>query len=221
MLTEDGAFTWTPQESYGGTSVLLTVRVSDLGSPEYTDSTDFRIIVREVLNPPDMPLIPAQFVDEGHWFRLRIEAADPDTPPSPVVFTLESGPTGASIDRTRGDLAWFPGEEVGPTNAIFVVRATELNPPYASSARTFSVTVNEVNQSPVLLPLADQVVGEGQTLAIQAQAVDADLPAQGLSFSIAAGAPPRDVRRSRQRLDRVVGGNRRRCHHEHGNRARY
>jgi len=189
LLTKDGAFTWIPDESRGGTSMVLTVQVSDQGSPEFTDTTTFQIRVREVPNPPVMPSMPPQSVAEGDLFSLRIDAFDPDTPPSPLVFALDAAPPGATITPLTGEIRWLPSEEVGPTSATFIVRATELHPPYASSSRSYTVTVTEVNQPPVLLPIADQFLREGETLAIQAAACDADLPPQNLAFSLAPRAP--------------------------------
>ncbi len=189
-VTADGAFTWIPDESRGGTRVTLGVRVSDRGSPEYTDAATFRIDVRDVPNPPEIQPVSAQAIAEGTPFRIQIEAADPDTPPSPLVFSLATGPAGATLDRASGQLDWVPGEEVGPTNVLFVISAIEVNPPYAASTQTFTVTVSEVNQPPTLLPIASQSLREGETLAVQAQALDADLPRQTLRFSLAPGAPP-------------------------------
>ncbi|HOB97339.1 MAG TPA: lamin tail domain-containing protein [Verrucomicrobiota bacterium] len=189
LLTKDGAFTWIPDESRGDTVVALTVRVSDQGSPEYTDTTSFNVLVREVPNPPVMPSLPTQFVAEGSPFSLRIAAFDPDTPPSPLIFALDAAPPGATISPLTGEIRWLPGEEVGPTNATFFVRAAELQPPHASSTRAYTVTVTEVNQAPALLPIADQALREGDTLAIQAAALDVDLPPQTLTFSFAGGAP--------------------------------
>ena len=189
-VTEDGAFTWIPDESRGGTNVVVTVRVSDLGSPEYTDTATFRIDVRDVLNPPVISPISPPVIAEENPLRLRIEAADPDTPPSPLVFSLLTGPAGATLDPESGQLEWLPGEEAGPTNAVFVVSVTELNPPYARATQTFTVTVNEVNRRPILFPIVDQALREGQTVLVQAQATDPDRPPQTLKFSLDPGAPP-------------------------------
>jgi hypothetical protein len=54
---------------------------------------------------------------------------------------------------------------------------------------SFSVVVTEVNRAPVLNPLADQTLGLGDTLTLQAVASDSDLPANSLTFSLGAGAP--------------------------------
>lgn len=45
-VTADGAFAWIPDESRGGTSVDIVVRVSDLGSPQYTDTGTFRVVIK-------------------------------------------------------------------------------------------------------------------------------------------------------------------------------
>ncbi len=188
-LTPEGAFSWVPDESRGGSIVSFSVRVTDDGTPPLSDSGVVRIRVHEVPNPPIMPFIEPQVVDEGNLFRLQVVAHDPDTPPSPLVFSLESAPAGARMDSATGVITWLTTEADGPTNAIFVVTATEVNPPRQSTSRTFSVLVNEVNQPPVLLAFAPQTVREGDTLALRAQASDADLPPQMLTFSLDAGAP--------------------------------
>lgn len=190
VLEPNGEFAWTPDESLGGTSVTFTVRVVDGGVPERSDSRQVTIQLQEIPNPPDMPFIEPQSVDEGSPFRLTVVATDPDTPPSPLRFTLESGPSGASLDPVTGILSWTPTEDEGPTNAIFVVRATELNPPFQGTSRTFAVQVREVNQAPRLLPFAVQTLREGETLALRAEAEDDDRPAQALTFGVVGGAPP-------------------------------
>ncbi len=188
-LAPDGAFSWVPDESQGNRTLVFTVRVTDDGTPPLSDTGLVRIRVREVPNPPIMPFIEPQMVDEGALFRLQVVAWDPDTPPSPLIFSLVEAPTGARIDAGTGLITWQTTEADGPTNAIFIVRVTEANPPHHSTTRTFSVTVNEVNQPPVLLAFAPQTVREGDTLAIRAQASDPDLPPQTLTFSVDPGAP--------------------------------
>lgn len=188
-LTEKGEFRWVPDESLGETDVRFTVRVAERTAPSFADERLVTLRVREVPNPPEMPFIPPQTTDEGTSFRLTVVAADPDTPPSPLRYTLEAGPAGAMLDPATGQLTWSPGEEVGPTNAIFVVRATEVNPPEHATTRTFGVRVHEVNEAPVLAELPPQTVREGGFMAVQARAADADLPAQGLVFSLDSGAP--------------------------------
>ena len=93
------------------------------------------------------------------------------------------------MNPTTGVITWTPTEEQGPTNAIFVVRATEDAPPNLSASLTFGVLVTEKNQPPALAPIADQTVLEGETVAFVASASDPDLPPQQLTFSLDPGAP--------------------------------
>ncbi len=57
-----------------------------------------------------------------------------------------------------------------------------------SDAETITVTVNEVNVAPVLNPIGNQTVDEQTLLTFTATATDSDLPANGLTFSL-AGEP--------------------------------
>jgi hypothetical protein len=188
-LTDDGGFSWVPPKTAGGTTVPITVQVTDDGQPPSSDARSFNITVRKVDSPPDVPFIAPQFVDEGTTFRLQVTATDPDLPPSPLRFTFDRAPAGAAIDPQTGWISWPTSETTGPTNAIFVARVSEINPPHLSTARTFSVAVREVNQAPILTPIAWRVIPEGSRLAFTNVATDSDLPPQRLTFSLAPGAP--------------------------------
>ncbi len=184
-----GIFTWTPGEAQGPNTYTLTVRVTDNGVPPLSATNSFRVTVNEVNNPPVMSPVSPQTVEELSTFRLQMIATDPDTPPSAVVYSFDEAPGGARIDPVTGWITWTPTEAQGPTNAIFIVRATESAPPNPSGAITFSVTVTERNQAPVLAAIPSQTILERQTLEVQAQATDADLPPQVLTFALLAGAP--------------------------------
>ncbi len=188
-LTEDGGFAWTPPAALGGSTVSFTVRVTDQGEPPLNDAATFRVTIRDVPSPPDVPFIDPQFIDEGALFQFTVPASDPDSPPAPLYFAFDQAPANATIDQSSGLIAWPTTEETGPTNAIFVVRVVKLVEPFLSTVRTFSVTVRELNQPPVLLPIASRIAREGEWIVIQARASDADLPPQRLTFSLAPGAP--------------------------------
>ncbi len=53
-----------------------------------------------------------------------------------------------------------------------------------STQATFTITVTEVNQPPVLAPIANQSVNINQTLSVSALASDPDLPAGTLTYSL-------------------------------------
>jgi len=67
----------------------------------------------------------------------------------------------------------------GGTNIIFMPAAT---PRAANSC-------GNNNTAPVLMPIGNKSVHQGQTLAFTAHATDSDVPAQTLTFSLDPGAP--------------------------------
>jgi hypothetical protein len=184
-----GVFTWTPTEAQGPANYTLAVIVADSGSPPLSATNAFNVTVNEVNNPPAMSPVSPQTVEELSLFTLKVTATDPDAPPSGIVYGFDTAPAGAQINVNTGVITWTPTEAQGPTNAVFIVRATETAPPNPSSAITFSVTVTEKNQAPALAAIPDHVVLEGQTLRVQASATDADLPRQTLTYTLLPGAP--------------------------------
>ncbi len=92
------------------------------------------------------------------------------------------------IGATSGAFAWTPTEAQGPGIYNITVRVTELNQPCLSSTRTLQVTVNEVNQPPVLAAIGNKTVNENSPLVFGVVASDPDLPANTLTYS-ATGLP--------------------------------
>jgi hypothetical protein len=112
------------------------------------------------------------------------------TQPHRLTFSLDAGaPAGASIDPQTGVFSWTPTEAQGPGSYAITVRVTDNGTPPLSATQTFTVTVHEVNQPPVLAAIADRTVNAGATLAFTNSATDPDLPPNTLSFSLDA-APP-------------------------------
>src|SRR5207244_1431906 len=66
---------------------------------------------------------------------------------------------------------------------------TDNGIPALDDFETLTIHVGEVNQAPVLAAIGDKSVNEGSTLAFTASASDADLPANGLNYSLDSGAP--------------------------------
>lgn len=191
-VSPGGSLVWSVPAGLGDQTFAVTVAVSDDGLPPLRAETTFQVHVREVPNPPEIPFIPPQQVDEGTVFEYVVTAWDPDDPAAPLRFSLDVAPPGATMDPGSGRIVWPTGEADGPANHVFVVRVTEETPPYMSSTRTFGVWVNEVNQPPRLLPLPALRVREGEPFAVRALAEDADDPPQNLRFDW-LGAPPPGV----------------------------
>src|SRR5262249_40589601 len=143
------------------------------------------VTVRELNAPPVLDPIANQTVDEGSLLRLPLTATDPDVPANTLTFSLDPvTPAGASIDPATGVFTWTPTEAQGPGSTPIPGRVPDNGPPALSDSKTFPVTVNEVNQPPVLNPIGNRTVNEGGLLTFTASASDPDLPANRLTFSL-------------------------------------
>jgi len=133
---------------------------------------------------PVLAAIADQTIDEERPFSLAVTATDPDLPPQPLTFSLLTGPAGMMLDSNSGQLTWTPPEEAGPGDyAVTVAVSDGQSPPLADSA-SFTVHVREVNRPPVLGALADQTINEMTSFTFTATAIDPDLPANTLAFSL-------------------------------------
>ena len=103
-----------------------------------------------------------------------------------ITYSLDANaPAGATINPTTGVFQWTPNEGQGPGLYAITVRATESGPLNASDSETILVTVNEVNQAPVLNPIGDKTVNEGTLLTFQATTIDDN----AIVYSLGPGAP--------------------------------
>jgi len=168
----------------------------DSGTTELTSAGGADVFLSQLVVPapvdnraPVLPTIADQTIDETNGLTFTVTASDPDAPGQTVTYSLDPGaPAGAAINSSTGLFAWAPGESVGPFSDQVTVRATDSGSPAFSDTATFTITVREVNERPTMEVIADKTVSRGQTLAFQAAATDADVPANELTFSLDSGA---------------------------------
>ena len=92
---------------------------------------------------PALATIADQTINEGAMLTISAGASDTDAPTNTLTFSLDSPPTGASIDPTTGVLTWTPTEAQGPSTNPMTVRVTDNGVPSLSDTKSFTVTVNE------------------------------------------------------------------------------
>jgi len=139
--------------------------------------------------PPVLAELADLVVPEGTLLTFTTVATEPDAGQS-LEFTLSAGaPEGAAINPDTGTFLWVPSEQQGPGVYFVTIQVADDGSPSLSDSQTFSITVQEVNRAPELLPLEDVGVIAGQTLTIQCRGSDPDLPAQPLSFFLESGPP--------------------------------
>ncbi len=188
-ITDNGDFTWTPGAIPGPGDYTIGVIVTDNAAEPLSDTNHFIVSVRELNVPPIFGALTNPAVDEGTLLSYQIPATDANQPQQNLSFGFSAnGPSGAAISAS-GLFTWAPTEAQGPSTNVIAVRITDDGLPPLSTTNTFTVVVHEVNRAPVLDPIADRVVNQGDVLAFTVTASDPDLPLQHLTFSLGAGAP--------------------------------
>ena len=177
-----GLFSWTPDDSQGGQTFLITIIVSDNGTPPMQSTQNFNITVIEVQDPPVISPVTDISVNEGDTVNLTVQAYDPDPNPVPIVYSLDNAPGGAKIDPETGLFTWTTTEADGPRDYNVTIRVTKKGTDLSSTI-SFVIGVKEVNSPPILMPIQDYTLFEGASLTITNYATDPDIPAQNLTFS--------------------------------------
>jgi hypothetical protein len=135
-----------PAEEHGPGIYLLTVSVSD---GLVTTSRTVVVTVTEVNLAPQMASIGNRSVDEETTLTFTVSAVDVDLPLNTLTYSLIGAPEGAAIDALTGDFTWTPTEAQGPGIYTFDVQVSDG---LAVDTEIITVTVNEVNASPVAEP---------------------------------------------------------------------
>ena len=184
-----GVFTWTPTAEQGGQVYNFTVKVCDDGTPVLCDETPVKVTVLPPNIAPELYPIADTTVDELVELSFEIGASDPDLPDQTLTFSLVDAPEGAVIDAASGLFTWTPTEAQGPDVYTITVRVCDDGAPVLCDESSFDVTVNEVNVAPSIDPtLEDMTINEMELTTFTVVAVDPDLPANTLTYSL-VGAP--------------------------------
>lgn len=179
-----GLFTWQTSEADGPSTNEIMVVITDNGSPTLTVTNIFSVIVDEVNNAPTLAALENTSVIEHEPLIITAVATDSDLPPNALTFSLATAPAGMSIHPTTGVIQWTPSEAQAPGAHSVTVKVTDDGSGQLSATRSFIVTALETNSAPVVT-VADQTLVEGEPLVFTVGVVDADLPANSFSYSLA------------------------------------
>jgi Fungalysin metallopeptidase (M36)/Calx-beta domain/Putative Ig domain/Fungalysin/Thermolysin Propeptide Motif len=139
---------------------------------------------------PTLASIPDLSVNELSTLIHTNSATNSSFSTEPLTYALDtSAPEGAQIDSQTGVFSWTPTETQGPGTYSVTVRVIEGGEIPKSDAKTFSITVNEVNSAPVLDAISNRVVHAGSLVSFLAAAADSDFPTNVLTFDLETGAP--------------------------------
>jgi len=180
-----GLITWTPSQAQSPGTNLIQVSVTDTNPPainakSLSATNGFTVIVREVNQPPVLPTIARQTVNELTLLMVTNTATESNIHAT-VTYALVNPPAGASID-SNGIFTWTPTQPESPgTNTISTIATStdslDLVNPALTATNRFNVVVREVNQPPVLASIPAQTVNELTLLMVTNTASEANLHA--------------------------------------------
>ena len=171
-------------EEVDGPDGKYTVTVQVETPDGRTDTESFLICIVEgmVDHAPELQPIADQRVDEQQLFLLTAQATDADLPEDSLAYSIVSGPDGLVIDATTGEISWTPTEAQGPGQYEVTLRVTDTTDLFDEA--TFNILVGEVGTPPELAPIADRNIQTGESLDIQLNATDSDVPVEELTFEL-------------------------------------
>jgi len=186
VIDANGVITWTPTEAQGPGTYALTTQVTDNGSPSLSATNSFTVVVNEANSAPTLPAQADRTVLELSTPIITNRATDADLPANTLAYTLLAPPSGAVIDPD-GVITWTPTEAQGPGTYALTTQVTDNGFPGLSATNSFTVVVNEFNSPPVLPAQANRTVVPLATLSVTNSAIDPDLPADTLTYTLLLG----------------------------------
>ena len=160
------------------------------GGSDWTDVDGLGPPPGAVNTAPELAAIGAKTVAEGSLLGFTATATDTDVPAQALTFTLGAGAPAGAVITSGGAFTWTPTEAQGPGTFPITVIVTDNGTPNLNDTETIQVTVTEVNNfAPVMAAIGNRTVNELALLSFTATATDADVPPNGVSFSLGAGNP--------------------------------
>ena len=144
-----GLFAWTPLPEQTASTNLITVRVTDNGTPPKSDATTFTVRIAATNNPPTLGAIPDQVIYLGQTVSFTAHATDPDQPAQTLAYSLASAPLGANLDPVSGLFSWKPTAGHCPSTNPVVLQVTDTGIPPLSALQRF--TILALNPVPLVL----------------------------------------------------------------------
>ena len=164
--------TIAPQANFNGAG-SITVQVSD---GALSDSTSFNVTVDAVNDAPVIGTITAKTLNEDATLDVALSATDIDSGSLTYSITSATSELGASISGTTLTIA--PQADYNGAGSITV----QVSDGTLSDSTSFNITVDPVNDAPVIDTIAAQTLNEDATLDITLSATDID--SGSLTYSI-------------------------------------
>ncbi|NLH72410.1 MAG: hypothetical protein GX456_05090 [Verrucomicrobia bacterium] len=154
-ISQDGRFSWTPNETHGPGTYQIAIRGTDNGVPPLYGTATVNIVVREVNLPPTLDYVGDHVLRPGQTVSVALHASDPDLPAQTLTFALEQGPPGSSVSPD-GQFSWTPGPEQAGTSHTVTVTVSDSFVPALTSKQSFTINV----LAPVTVEVGDIIAAD-------------------------------------------------------------
>ncbi|MCP5160676.1 MAG: tandem-95 repeat protein [Hahellaceae bacterium] len=193
-VSSTGRVLWTPSEGQL-TSGSVTLTVQDGGEDgAQPASQTFTVSVTPVNDAPQISSVAPSTGIEDTLYSYTITVVDPDDSNNGVdlTYSLSNAPAGLTVSPT-GLLTWTPGEGVttSGTFTLFVADGGEDGSTPASEV--LNISVQQVNDAPVITSTPASTVVSGATWSYQVQVVDPDDANNGIDLHYQLTNAPADM----------------------------
>ncbi len=125
------------------------------------------ITVNDVNRIPQIISVPVTNAQEGTFYEYIITATDAD-PEDRLSYSLVESPAGMTITRSR--VEWTPTYDQAGDHDVTVAVSDSID----AVRQSYTITVANFNRAPVLGPLQDYVINEGEQLVFTVTVSDPD-----------------------------------------------
>lgn len=133
-----GVFTWRPSQADANKTVKFTIEVCD--DEGLCDQQSFDITVGKGNTPPTIVSTAPTEAFVGEDLGYQAVANDPDVNDT-LTWSLESGPSNATIDSTTGKVSWTPSTADAGKSVSFTIKVCDDANPPGCDTQTFTVQV--------------------------------------------------------------------------------
>lgn len=179
-----GEFVWTPSYNASGTYEVSFTATED--SPNsLSDTKTVAITVTNTNRAPVISPIGNKTVNEGNDLNFIVSASDPDGDTLNLIAL--NLPVGSTFNQNTGEFLWATSFNDAGSYQNIEFLATDNSTPTKSVNELITVTVNNVNRTPVISNPGTQLITENQVLSFIINANDPDNDSLELS---ATNLPP-------------------------------
>lgn len=164
-MSSTGLLTWTPLELQVGPQ---PVEIKATDSQGKTAIQSFTVNVAPYNHAPVFTTQPQRQVDAGVEYIYDADVYDREN--SPIVFSLDKGPEGMSIDPVTGEVKWTPDAGEHQTVEV-IIRATDADDAFATQPFKIFVVTDPLD---LITPSGEFEIKVGETLELNLQANYAD-----------------------------------------------